>query len=412
MGISPTKDQKLSFSEKTTLRILDKMNLGYLEVTLSSGSKVSYGDINSNIRADIKINNSDFFKKVMLYGDIGFGEAYVDGDFETSNITELISWVILNIENTPLMSGSKTKAIGLNLLKVLNRFSHMGNSNTKSGSAKNIAFHYDLSNDFYSLWLDKSMTYSSALFTNDKYSLYEAQQAKYESLCKSLNLQPGDEVLEIGSGWGGMAIYMAKNYNVKVTGVTISKEQYNYSVKRINKEGLEDKIEILLQDYRNISGKYDKIVSIEMIEAVGDNFLITYFSKINEVLKRDGLLALQAIISPDSRYHQIKKDVDWIQKHIFPGGLIPSVGIINKSINKSSDLTLVGLKQMGFDYAKTLNAWRVSFNNKANELGKLGFDDIFMRKWNYYLSYCEAAFKMRNINVVQMLYTRPNNVNS
>lgn len=410
MENTTTFDTSLSLTEKIALRVLEKMTLGSLVLELPNGMQLHYGNQQSNISADLRIINPAFFKKVLLYGDIGFGEAYVDGDFETNSITNLISWVILNIDNTPGMSGSKAKTMGINLLKFLNRFGHIGRANTKSGSAKNIAFHYDLSNDFYSLWLDKTMTYSAAYFKDEKASLEEAQYAKYDELCQSLNLQEGDHVLEIGCGWGGMAVYMAKNYKVKVTGITISKEQFKYANQRIESESLQNEIEIKLLDYRKITGQYDKIVSIEMIEAVGAAYYKSFFAKINQLLKKEGILALQVITSPDSRFIELKNSVDWIQKHIFPGGIIPSVGILNASINKASDLTMVGLKEMGLHYAKTLKIWRKDFNMKREELNELGFDNYFMRKWNFYLSYCEAAFKMRNINVVQMVYSRPNNL--
>ena len=400
---------KLSIQEKFALRLLEKMTLGSLTLELPSGLQLYYGDGSSNICADLRIKNADFFKKVLLYGDIGFGEAYVDGDFETSSITNLVSWVILNIENAPTLSGSKLRNAGINILKLFNRLSHLGRANTQHGSARNIAYHYDLSNDFYALWLDRSMTYSSAYFTNENTCLKEAQYAKYEMLCRSMNLQAGDQVLEIGCGWGGFAVFMAKNYKVKVKGVTISKEQYAYALDRIKRAGLENEIEIALLDYRKITGKYDKVVSIEMIEAVGHSYYKSFFSKINEVLKKDGIFAMQAITIPDSRYKQMKNSVDWIQKHIFPGGLLPSVAIINKNINKTGDLTLLGLKEMGMHYARTLEKWRSNFNHEKNALDKLGYDTYFNRKWNYYLCYCEAAFKMRNINVVQMVYSRPNN---
>ena len=254
------------------------------------------------------------------------------------------------------------------------------------------------------------MTYSSAYFKSAEDDLQDAQQQKYKQLCSSMKLKDGDSVLEIGCGWGSMAIYMVKNYNVKVTAITISKEQYHYCLNRIEKENLQDKIEFCFLDYRNVTGKYDKIVSIEMLEAVGHSYYKSFFTKINEVLKKDGILAMQIIIAPDSRYKEMKKSVDWIQKHIFPGSLLPSIGILNKSINSTSDLTLVKLKEMGIHYSKTLYLWGENFNQHKEKLTKLGFDDHFFRKWNYYLCYCEAAFKMRNINVVQLVYSRPNNL--
>ena len=225
----------------------------------------------------------------------------------------------------------------------------------------------------------------------------------------ALNLKPTDHVLEIGTGWGGFALFAAENYGCKVTTTTISKEQYYHAFHLITEKKLNDKIEVLLRDYRELEGQYDKIVSIEMLEAVGHKFLPVYFSKINSLLKKDGAAALQVITSHDSNYDELRKGVDWIQKHIFPGSLLPSISAINNAVNQTSNLHLHDMKNFGLDYAKTLKVWREKFNGKKAEILNLGFDSTFIRKWNYYLSYCEAAFAMRNIGVVQMIYTRPNN---
>ncbi|MBC7861994.1 MAG: class I SAM-dependent methyltransferase, partial [Bacteroidia bacterium] len=338
-----------------------------------------------------------------------FGEGYVEGEWETDSITNVIKWFVLNIENAPTVSGSNVKKVALNILKSLNRISHSKRKNNLSGSEKNIAEHYDLNNDFFALFLDKSMTYSSAYFKEESFNLEEAQYAKYERLCSQLHLRPEDHVLEIGSGWGANAIYMAKNFGCKVTTLTISEEQFKLANDRIEKENLSDKITVLLKDYRLVKGKFDKIISIEMLEAVGADFFETYFKKCADVLTKNGILAFQVITCPDARFESLKNGVDWIQKHIFPGSLLPSVGEINKAINNTSDLTLVDLKDMGTHYARTLATWCENFNAKIPEVKKLGFDDRFIRKWNYYLCYCEGAFAMRNINVMQMVYTRPNN---
>ena len=296
------------------------------------------------------------------------------------------------------------------LFKFFNRIYHNGRSNSLTGSQKNIAEHYDLNNDFFATFLDPSMTYSAAYFKVPNLSLSEAQDEKYDRLCEQLHLKATDHVLEIGSGWGANAIFMAKNYGCKVTSVTISREQQKLAQQRVEAEGLSQRVEIIIKDYRDIEGEFDKIVSIEMLEAVGHNYLETYFAKCAEVLKPNGILAFQVITSPDSRYEQLRRGVDWIQKHIFPGSLLPSVAQLNKAINSTSDFTLVDLKDLGLDYAKTLKLWFENFNSRLNDVKDLGFDDRFIRKWNYYLNYCEAAFEMRNINVMQMVYTRPNNV--
>ena len=407
-SLSLTKS-KSGFYENAVISALSKMDKGFLNLTLPHGENIQIGNSNANYRANLVINDAEFFKCVVLYGDIGFGEAYVDGLWETDNITNLIKWIILNIDNAPSVSGSKVKSLGLNLFKWFNRIYHNNRSNSITGSQKNIAEHYDLNNDFFATFLDPSMTYSAAYFKTPELTLEQAQDEKYRRLCEQMHLKSSDHVLEIGSGWGGNAIFMAKNYGCKVTTVTISKEQQKLGQERVAAAGLSGQIEIIIKDYRNIEGQFDKIVSVEMLEAVGHNYLETYFAKCAEVLKPNGILAFQVITSPDSRYESLRRGVDWIQKHIFPGSLLPSVAAINKAINNTSDLTLVDLKDLGLDYARTLKLWFIEFNHKLNEVKALGFDERFIRKWNYYLNYCEAAFEMRNINVMQMVYTRPNN---
>jgi cyclopropane-fatty-acyl-phospholipid synthase len=400
---------KPGFYEKVILGQLAKMQLGRLNLSLPDGRLLKIGSGEDGIEANIDIKTPAFFKRCLLYGDIGFGEAYVENEWDTDNIVNVIKWFLLNVENSPGLSGSKVNNLALNLLKRVNKVYHSQKINSISGSRKNISAHYDLNNEFFALFLDKSMTYSSAYFKAANMSLYEAQLAKYDRLCRQLNLQAGDHVLEIGSGWGANAIYMARQYGCKVTTLTISEEQYKLAKTRIEEEQLSDQVTVLLQDYRHITGQFDKIVSIEMLEAVGAEFYHTYFRKCTGLLKKDGIFALQVITCPDSRFESLKNNVDWIQKHIFPGSLLPSVAAINTAINATSDLTLVDLKDIGLHYAHTLSIWYQEFNKKINEVKQLGFDEAFIRKWNYYLCYCEAAFAMRNINVMQLVYTRPNN---
>jgi len=385
------------------------MDKGTLYLTLPDGEKITFGNGEGNIEASIVVNNDEFYKRIILFGDIGFGEAYVDGLWDTDNITSVINWVLLNIENAPGVSGSNIQTLSLNLLKLYNKLVHFKRANTLEGSRKNISAHYDLNNDFFTSFLDPTMTYSSAYFYKDGLSLQEAQLAKYERLCRQLHLKPSDHVLEIGSGWGGNAIYMAKTYGCKVTSLTISEEQHKLAIERVEAEGLGHKVKILLKDYRLMEGVFDKIVSVEMLEDVGFSFMDVYFKKCHDLLKKNGILAIQVITSPDSRYESLRKGVDWIQKHIFPGSLLPSVGAINSAINRTGDLTMVDLKDIGLDYAKTLKLWYDAFNANIGKVKALGFDDTFIRKWNYYLCYCEAAFTMRNINVMHLVYTRPNN---
>jgi cyclopropane-fatty-acyl-phospholipid synthase len=400
-----------SLWQNIIINMLQKMNKGSIELTLPNGLTLEWGDRVSPVHASVTIHDESFFHRCGLYGDIGFGESYVDGLWDTPDITKVISWFLLNVDDAPTISGSWIKAWAVNLLKVANTISTFTRKNTKQGSKKNISKHYDLNNEFFSLFLDPSMTYSAAYFKNPGMSLEEAQYEKYKALANRVRLKKTDHVLEIGTGWGGNAIYMAKHYGCRVTTTTISQEQYKLATERVANQGLSDKITVLLKDYRELEGTYDKIVSIEMLEAVGHKFLDTYFTKCYSLLKKDGLFGLQVITCPDSRYENLKKGVDWIQKHIFPGSLLPSVSAINASVNKTGDMTLVDLQDLGVDYGKTLRLWHNAFQENWHRIKELGFDETFKRKWNYYLCYCEAAFNMRNINVMQMVYTRPNNLN-
>jgi cyclopropane-fatty-acyl-phospholipid synthase len=405
-----TLTKKYSFYQDIVLKIMSKMDMGRMHLTLPDGQTILLGNGEGNVSASVTIHSNEFYKQVILYGDIGFGEAYVSGLWGTDNITSVIKWFLLNVENNPAVSGSKSQAVMLNILKWFNKVAHFKRANSISGSQKNISEHYDLNNDFFASFLDPTMTYSSAYFYKNGLSLEEAQMAKYERLCRQMHLKPSDHVLEIGTGWGGNAVYMAKNYGCKVTSLTISSEQLKLAKGRVDEAGLNDKVTIQMMDYRLMQGQFDKIVSVEMLEAVGHKYLDVYFKKCHDLLKKNGILALQVITSPDSRYDSLRKGVDWIQKHIFPGSLLPSVAAINGAVNRTGDLTMVDLKDLGLHYAQTLKLWFDEFNANLPTIRSLGFDDEFIRKWNYYLCYCEAAFAMRNINVMQLVYTRPNNV--
>lgn len=407
-AISITRNDKYSFLESIVLKAVRNMKKGKLHVTMPDGKHLHFGE-GGGVTANISISNASFFKKCVLYGDIGFAESYIDGDWNTTSLKDVISWFIFNMDSNPVISGAGTSSFLTNIFQKINRWYHISRKNTIEGSKKNISEHYDLGNDFYELFLDRTMTYSSGIFRTEETTLEESQIEKYDRICRLLKLKSTDHLLEIGSGWGGFSSHAANNYGCKITTVTISDEQYKYAKKRFVTEGIDDKVNILLEDYRNIEGKFDKIVSIEMLEAVGHQFMPQYFSKCNELLKENGLLALQVITSPDARYDQMRKGVDFIQKHIFPGSLLPSVARINQCVNDASNLNLYDIKDIGIDYAKTLNIWCEEFNKKKEQILALGMDQRFIRKWNYYFDYCEAAFQMRNISVMQLVYTRPNN---
>ncbi len=398
------------FAERMVIRLLGKMPVGGLRMEYPDGRVRHFGKAGVPVTARVFLRNeSDFFKRCAYYGNIGMGEAYTDGLWDTDDIAAVISWFIANVNALQGPSTSSAELAGVNLLKLVNWFRHLRRENTVETSRRNIAEHYDLGNDFYRLWLDSSMTYSSARFESAGQSLKDAQHGKYEALCQKLKLKHGDHVLEIGCGWGGFAVHAARYFGCKITAVTISEAQAAYARQRIADEGLADQIEIRIQDYRHITGKFDKIASIEMLEAVGDKYHHSFFAKCAEVLAPDGLLAVQMITVPDCSYRSLKKNVDWIQKHIFPGSLLLSVGRINEVLSETGDLFIHDLEDLGADYARTLSTWQVNFNAELDAVKSLGFDEPFIRSWNYYLKYCEAAFATRNISVVQAVYTRPNN---
>lgn len=391
------------------LKALVKMQAGCLRLTTPDGAEHLFGTPGAEIEAAMQVRDWGFFKKCVLFGDVGFGESYVDGDWETPSIERVIAWAILNVENSPGASGSKVRNFAFNVLKVGNRFHHLLRRNTRRTSRRNIAEHYDLGNDFYALWLDRTMTYSSALFRGADDSLEAAQDEKYERLCRQLRLQPTDRVLEIGCGWGGFSAYAARHYGCHITAVTISPAQQAFAAERMRREKLDDRVEIQLRDYREITGRFDKIVSIEMMEALGDRYLEKFCAQLGRMLQPHGIVALQFITVPDARHAELRSGIDFIQKHIFPGSLLLSVGRVNEALNRTGQLFLHDLKDFGASYARTLRCWWESFNARAAEVGALGFDRRFLRKWNYYLQYCEAAFALRNISVVQVTYAAPNN---
>ena len=408
-AISSSATAKAGFYEWLVLQSFKPFVHGGMRMTYPDGRVRVFGAPGAEITAEMRICSMEFFKRSALFGNVGFGEAYVDGDWETDSIADVIAWFILNLSKTQGSKSSSGKVAFVNFLNVVNRVQHLLRPNSVTTSRRNIAEHYDLGNDFYSLWLDETMTYSAARFEYAGQSLADAQSSKYEALCQKLQLKPGDHVLEIGCGWGGFSCHAAKHHGARVTAVTISQEQHKFASERVAREGLSDRIEIRLEDYRHISGQFDKIASIEMLEAVGDKFLETYFAKCAEVLKPEGLLAFQMITVADCQHRDLRKGVDWIQKHIFPGSLLLSVGRVNEAINRTSDLFMHSLEDLGASYAKTLRLWFERFNATLAEVKAQGFDERFIRKWNFYLQYCEAAFAMRNISVVQAVYTRPNN---
>lgn len=361
--------------------------------------------------ARICVHREAFFRKCVLSGDIGFAESYIDGDWTTPDLVAVVSWFVLNIDEAPTLSGSRrARGFALNLLRSANRLGHALRPSTRANARRNISQHYDLSNDFFALFLDPSMMYSAARWSRPGLTLEEAQAEKNEHLCRKLRLSPDDHVLEVGAGWGGWALHAARSHRCRVTTVTLSREQYEAAAQRVAGAGLGDRVSVRLQDFREIGGVYDKVVSIEMIEALGHGYLPAFCRVVNRALKRDGLLAMQFITCPDSRYRQFRRGVDFIQKHIFPGSLLLSLNRVNDLLSREGGLIVHGVEDMGADYALTLRRWGEAFAERTGEVHALGFDERFVRKWSYYLAYCEAAFALRNISVVQTVHTRPNNL--
>ncbi len=412
--------RSVTFAERAVLSSFAEMPRGRLLLELPNGDTRQFGepDVAPTLVAPhvtncatIRVRRDAFFSKCLLSGDIGFAESFIDGDWETPDLTAVIGWFVLNVDHAPTLSGSKrAQTLALNFLRAANRLGYLLRPNNRRIARRNIAEHYDLSNDFFALWLDDTMMYSAAKWERADASLHEAQNAKNDALCRKLHLAPTDQVLEIGTGWGGWSLHAAKHYGCRVTTLTISQQQHDLAVRRIREAGLQDRIEVRLQDYRDVTGQFDKIVSIEMLEAVGHKYQADFARVVSRVLKRDGLIALQFITCPDARYGEFRRGVDFIQKHIFPGSLLLSTNRLNDLLAHEGGFVLHQLEDMGRDYARTLRLWRDAFQGKLDRVRQLGFDDRFIRKWHYYLCYCEAAFAMRNISVVQTVHTRPNNL--
>ncbi len=409
-----------SWAQRQVLAAFSGLPLGRLVLELPDGSTRVFGSAMARDgevapgvagHAAIRVRRPAFFKKCLLHGDIGFAESFIDGDWETPDVTAVIGWFVLNHRDAPTLSGSsRARLLTLNVLRGLDRLGHLLRPNSRATARQNIAEHYDLSNDFFALWLDESMMYSAAKWECADATLREAQEAKNEALCRHLRLQSSDHVLEIGSGWGGWSLHAAARHGCRVTTVTLSRRQQELAQRRIAAAGLADRVEVRLQDYRDIRGQFDKIVSIEMLEAVGHRYLPEYAAACHRLLKPDGLLALQFITVPDHRYAALRQGVDFIQKHIFPGSLLLSVNRLNQQLSEQGGFVLHALEDLGRDYARTLRLWRDNFHARLPEVRALGFDDRFIRKWHYYLCYCEAAFALRHISVVHTLHTRANNL--
>jgi len=382
-----------TFSDNLVFGALKLIRHGQLEVTNFDGKKYNFGEKNNNLNVNLKINKPGFTFNLIKKGSIGLAESYMRGEFETNNLSDLIELTAKNIKIVYKFSGLFDFSIFNSLKNILIK-------NTRKRSKENISKHYDLGNDFFSLWLDETLTYSSAIFENDKQNLFDAQNNKYQKLINLLKPRDNSKVLEIGCGWGGFAEYLGKNYNVKLDCITISKKQYDFTRERIHKAGLNEKINIQIKDYRDLKGKYDSIASIEMIEAVGQNYLQSYFNTIKKNLSIHGNVGIQAITIDDSLFDRYKNKQDFIQKYIFPGGFLPSKKSLHKYAN-SNGLKFNEYNSYSKHYSETLIIWRKEFIKKWDLIKKQGFDLNFKKMWEFYLSYCEAGFKSKNIDLIQ-----------
>ena len=376
-------------------------------IIINDGISINKYGKPGNLSAKINILDTVFYKNIILGGTIGASESFIRGEWSSPNLTNVIRVLARNTEAQDKLENLFT-LLSQPFLKVM----HKLNENSVRGSKKNISRHYDLSNDFFSLFLDKNMMYSSAIYKSRKTSLEDASTNKLDVICKKLNLKKTDHVIEIGTGWGGFAIYAAKNYGCKVTTTTISIEQYKFAKQKIKEAGLGKKIKVLLKDYRLLKGQYDKLVSIEMIEAVGYQFYDEYFKIISQLLKNDGEALIQAITIKDQRYSKAIQSVDFIQKYIFPGSCIPSITAIQNSLTSSTDLVINDIRDIGHHYARTLADWRKRFLKNKQEIRKLGFDDKFLRMWLFYFAYCEGGFEEKVISDIHLHITKPGYRNS
>ena len=399
-ALEPDYPRNARMARWLLFRLLGDLQQGSL--TVREGNQTfHFGDASAALHADVEVLSSSVYRRLLTGGSLAAAEAWMDGEWETHQLTTLLHILALNGKTLGRLES------GFRLLgKPVERLRHWMRRNHRQQARENIAAHYDLGNTFYAQFLDEELLYSSALFTSPDQDLTAAQKAKMARLCDQLSLTPDDHLLEIGTGWGAMAEFAARHYGCRVTTTTLSYEQFCWAQARINRAGLQDKVQVLLCDYRDLTGEYDKLVSVEMIEAVGKTFLPEFFRTCQARLRPGGKMALQAITIQDQRYRDYSKSVDFIQRYIFPGGFLPSITAMNELMTRHTDFVVRNLFDMGPDYARTLTHWRTRFLHAWQEIEKLGFDERFRRMWLYYLGYCEAGFNARTISVVQLTAER------
>jgi len=400
----PSRESRLvGFARRLVFNRLRNLRVGQIVVS-ENGVDMTFGAVSGDFPEPINIRvlHPDFYYDIAFGGAIGAGEAYMSGNWACDELSEMLQILLRNRDVLERVDS------GLAILsRPIQKIYHLLNKNTRQGSRKNIAAHYDLGNAFYRLWLDEKMMYSCAWFDTPDTALELAATAKLDRICRKLELSPGDSVIEIGTGWGGFAIHAARQYGCHVTTTTISEQQYEYAKQAIRDAGLEDRITLLLKDYRDLEGRFDKLVSIEMIEAVGHEFHDSYFRKCGELLKSDGRMLLQSITIADQRYDAYKTGVDFIKRYIFPGGCLTSVTDMTRTMTRHTDMRVIHLEDIGPHYATTLRHWHDRFFARIEEVRELGYSEQFIRMWQFYLCYCESAFIERAIGNVQMLIMRP-----
>ncbi len=403
MGVPSRHGIADRLARRGVMKLLSRIQTGQISL-MDGGESVRFGNLSPEfpLQATIRVQTPRFYRQLLFRGSIGAGEAYMQGHWATDDLTDLIRIIIRNRITMDELDGGWARVSR----PVFNLY-HAARRNTKSGSRSNIIAHYDLGNEFYKLFLDRTMTYSCGIFETENSSLEAASIAKYDRLCRKLGLSPKDHVLEIGTGWGGFALHAAKYYGCRVTTTTISDEQYAMATERIREEQLDGRIQVLKTDYRDLNGQFDKLVSIEMIEAVGHQYFDTFFGKCSELLKPDGIMALQAITIVDHAFEEYKNSVDFINRYIFPGGCLPSITAMSRSISRVTDLRLFHMEDITPHYARTLRSWRSRFFDNLARVKDLGFPDEFVRMWEFYLSYCEAGFAERYLGTVQMILSKP-----
>jgi cyclopropane-fatty-acyl-phospholipid synthase len=406
-GVSAAASAPSTLQRLLRKRLLETLSgLAGCSITLEEAGGTTMlgngGNGEPTLSATLRIHDPDFYRQVALNGSVGAGEAYMDGVWDCDDLVSLIRILVRNRNHLDAMETGPARLGGW-LMRLLHAFSR----NTRGGSRRNIAAHYDLGNPLFRLFLDQNLMYSSAIYEDEDETLEAASTRKLERICAKLGLGPQHHVVEIGTGWGGFALHAASQHGCRVTTTTISREQYDLARQRIAQAGLQERVTVLQHDYRDLQGQYDRLVSIEMIEAIGHQYLETYFGKVGSLLKDDGMALIQAITIEDHRYAQALKSVDFIKRHIFPGSFIPSVGAMTGAIGRASDLRLFNLEDIGPSYALTLRAWRQRFMAQLPQVRTLGYDQRFIRMWEFYLAYCEGGFIERSIGDVHLWLTKP-----